>query len=158
MYVRPPNPDRHKIKVPENYSGNAFIQESRANEMPPPVRQLPSLYDLPSTAPNESVEANENVEDFDSIEEIEPVDTTSDKEEENLIPVSASQKKSEKNSIFSSLLPPGVDFSSRFPFGHGIGREEVIILAVMLLVYLSGDDDGCDHELILLLGLLLLAG
>ena len=61
-------------------------------------------------------------------------------------------------SIFSSLLPRG-NLSSHFPFGHGIGSEELLILAVMLMVFLSGNECGeVDSEFLLLLGLLLFAG
>jgi len=167
MYVRVPNSNRQKIKIPENYSGNAFSQAPRLNDMPPPVRQAPPRYDLPPADVDEITEAEpytdgeiEKNEIRSEKEDIREQDHTSDKrsEEKLLLPVSAVKEK-EKSSIFSSLLPPGINFSSHFPFGHGIGSEEIIILAVMLLVYLSGADDGdCDHELILLLGLLLLAG
>ena len=62
------------------------------------------------------------------------------------------------SSIFSSLLPRS-DLSKHFPFGHGIGSEELLILAVMLMVFLSGNEKGeVDSEFLLLLGLLLFAG
>jgi hypothetical protein len=62
------------------------------------------------------------------------------------------------SSIFSSLLPR-TDLSRHFPFGHGIGSEELLILAVMLMVFLSGNEKGeVDSEFLLLLGLLLFAG
>jgi hypothetical protein len=70
------------------------------------------------------------------------------------------QPKSEdkSNSIFSMLLPPGSN-SSRFPFGHGIGAEELLILGMMLLAFSNGSESGeVDNELILLLALLLFSG
>ena len=56
MYVRVPNSNRQKIKIPENYSGNAFSQAPRLNDMPPPVRQAPPRYDLPPTDVDEITE------------------------------------------------------------------------------------------------------
>ena len=66
--------------------------------------------------------------------------------------------KNTGSSLLSSLLP-NFDLSKHFPFGHGIGGEELLILAVMLIVFVSGNDRGeVDSELLLLLGLLLFAG
>ena len=71
---------------------------------------------------------------------------------------SAPERESRDGSIFSSLLP-FASSSSNFPFGHGIGGEELLILGVMLLVYLSGNERGkVDNEFLLLLGLLLFSG
>ena len=62
-------------------------------------------------------------------------------------------------SLFQTLLPPIGRLEEHFPFGHGIGSEEMLIMAMMLLVYLSGEDgQKPDNELLLLLGLLLFAG
>ncbi len=171
MYVRPPNTNRQKIKIPENYSGNAFTQSPKPSDMPPPVRQIHPRYDLPyeelgkvdeitESEPNTEQEA-EFERDLSYSKEIPEQSLLNERpnEEKSLLPTSVAPKKESRGSIFSSLLPPGINFSSHFPFGHGIGSEEIIILAVMLLVYLSGaDDEDHDHELILLLGLLLLAG
>jgi len=152
MYVRPPSIHKGSVKPPENYSGNAFPRQPIYTEMPPPARTPPTQrheeihkiaqeIDLP---PDEIEEMNipiRNEQDLNSIEE-----EISDK------PVSP------VSSIFSSLLPKGA-LSSHFPFGHGIGGEELLILAVMLLVFLSGNETGeIDSEFILLLGLLLFAG
>ena len=62
-------------------------------------------------------------------------------------------------SLFQTLLPPVGRLEEHFPFGHGIRSEELLIMAMMLLVYLSGEEgQKSDNELLLLLGLLLFAG
>lgn len=57
-------------------------------------------------------------------------------------------------SLFSSILPGGI-FKNNFPFGHGLGNEELLLLGIMLSIYMSGEADG---ELMMLLCLLLFAG
>ena len=67
-------------------------------------------------------------------------------------------KESHPASLLSALLPPTLS-SSHFPFGHGLGSEEILILAIMLLIFLSGNERGeVDNEALLLLGFLLFAG
>jgi hypothetical protein len=45
MYVRPP--ENKKMKLPENYRGNAFGASGEYTDMPPPIRIPPSSYDIP---------------------------------------------------------------------------------------------------------------
>ena len=148
MYVRPPSPQPHNVKLPENYSGNAFQRQPIYTQMPPPIRAQPTRQE------GTAREAPHNID----IPPEEPM-------QEHVIP--AYNEVEEKHdardvsttpSIFSSLLPKA-NLSSHFPFGHGIGSEELLIIAVMLLVFLSGNESGeVDSEFILLLGLLLFAG
>lgn len=67
-------------------------------------------------------------------------------------------KERRPSSLLSAFLPPAAS-SSHFPFGHGLGSEELLILAIMLLILLSGNEKGeSDNEALLLLGFLLFAG
>ena len=153
MYVRPPSMPKGTVKLPENYSGSAFTRQPIYSEMPPPTRTpAPRQESLPYQR--------------DDISDIPPGE--GDRE---LVPPSYANFETERiedaprergagspPSIFSSLLPRGA-LSTHFPFGHGIGSEELLILAVMLMVFLSGNESGeIDSEFILLLGLLLFAG
>ena len=154
MYVRPPDQSRNKIKVPENYSGHAFQERRAYSDMPPPLhldtpqsRPIPpeELSDVTAKQPKESELLQDTPKEAKFGEEQEAVSSSA--------PSSTHQK-----SLFSSLLPPASS-SGHFPFGHGIGSEEILILALMLTVYLSGSEEGqIDHELLILLGLLLFAG
>lgn len=156
MYVRQPDQNRQRVKIPENYSGHAFREPSIYGDMPPPTR-----LDLPpverSLPPLDDERAPE-----DSREPIfpEPQDNNLEKDDVILEDIHGDSKTTDtKPSIFSSLLPASFASSSHFPFGHGIGSEELLILAMMLMVFLSDKNgDSPDHELLLLLGLLLFAG
>ncbi len=46
----------------------------------------------------------------------------------------------------------------RFPFGHGFGFEELLLLGLMLLLLHEGDGEGDLGETLVLLGILLLCG
>ncbi len=152
MYVKPPSQGRHGVKLPENYSGNAFSQRQQYSDMPPPLR-----------TPNHI--RNDHEYEERHMGDIPPEETETYTEPTFL----ANEPESQENiaqgtvnhapaSIFSSLLPR-TGFGNGFPFGHGLGGEELLILAVMLMVFLSGNESGeTDGELLLLLGLLLFAG
>ena len=154
MYVRPAH-NKGEMKIPENYSGSMFSRQIHHSDMPPPVRTQLPRYDIPHVDIPPEEEISEDIPTYRIDGEAE----LSDKEN--------GEKNGKKEvqdapgvgtSIFSSLLPRG-NLSSHFPFGHGIGSEELLILAVMLMVFLSGNECGeVDSEFLLLLGLLLFAG
>ncbi len=132
MYSRGPR-ERESINVPENYSGNAFRNNIYTDIVP---------------------ESHNEVEEQIAQETSTPVLPT-------VIETVAEEKPrgdQASKSIFSSLLP-NFSSSSRFPFGHGIGTEELFILGIMLLIYMSGDEtQPMDSELLLLLCILLFSG
>ncbi len=158
MYVRPPSSNRSGIRLPENYSGSAFTrQDNTYSEMPPPLRTPTPRYDarMSDIPPRSDIPLDEIKQDFappPPYENEEAYEVQNKKAEDESSALSASA------SIFSSLLPKG-GLGNHFPLGHGIGSEELLILAVMLMVFLSGNESGeVDSEFILLLGLLLFAG
>lgn len=149
MYVRPPSPQPHTVKLPENYSGSAFTRQPIYTQMPPPARAHSlRAEDVPREIPRDlDIPPEETRQDFVAPVYNEPPEEHTEERSAGASP-----------SIFSSLLPRS-NLSSHFPFGHGIGSEELLIIAVMLLVFLSGNESGeVDSEFILLLGLLLFAG
>ena len=154
MYVRPPDQSRNKIKIPENYSGHAFREPRAYSDMPPPLR-----LDTPQSRPIPPEELSDITTKQPKEAELlqdAPDEPKFDEEQEYASPSAPSS--AQQKSLFSSLLPPASS-SGHFPFGHGIGSEEILILALMLTVYLSGSEEGkIDHELLILLGLLLFAG
>ncbi len=154
MYVRPPSSRHHGVRLPENYSGSAFSHQSPYSEMPPPTRMQGQIKEAPTAkiAPQMDLPLEETEPKFVSPQYYEEKEENIEMHEER------QQESNAPASIFSSLLPKA-DLSSHFPFGHGIGSEELLILAVMLMVFLSGNETGeVDSEFILLLGLLLFAG
>ena len=156
MYVRQPDPERQRVKIPENYSGHAFRDGSPYTDMPPPARLdlLPSERGAPKSV---EPELSGSIPELNT-----PEPPKKDLDEKNGAFDEKTAQKSEKeskNSLFSSLLPTNFASSEHFPFGHGIGSEEILILAMMMMVFLSDKNGGDpDHELLLLLGLLLFAG
>ena len=163
MYVRPPNSARDRVRIPENYSGNAFSNDPRA-DMPPPVR-IPRGYDappqkekhVPADYGGEIIPQADDVPQEELETQIIPRDNADEDKNDEDVATSARAKRAP--SIFDSVLPPIKSLDRSFPFGHGIGSEELLILGLMMLVYLSDSEKGhFDHEFMILLGLLLFAG
>ena len=157
MYVRPPSQTKQRVRVPENYSGHAFTGNGDYNDMPPPARQTPPRSDIP---PRELISNEDNSLDTRH-EHTLPATTeapvalihTSDEKQED-----TDRKDNGNSSLLSHLLPPSGK-SSHFPFGHGIGSEELLIMGAMLLVYLHGNECGeHDNDFLILLALLLFSG
>lgn len=159
MYVRPPSQNRQRVKVPENYSGHAFTGNGDYSDMPPPLRQMPSKSDLP---PRDLPKEDNIAFDLPKEEFSAENDETLKSEALTLISNEKNRDdptyKGEKASLISHLLPPS-GMSSHFPFGHGIGSEELLIMGAMLLVYLHGNECGeHDNDFLILLALLLFSG
>lgn len=134
MYTRVPDkkPSAGTVKIPENYSGNAFSPKSlevTEERFSPPI-EIDDSPPVTKSLPN------------------------SDKALENTIP--ETQKASSERSILPSLFP-SKSLKNHFPFGHGIGSEELLILGVMSIIFFS-DQKEPDGELIMLLALLLFSG
>lgn len=131
MYSRGPR-EQQAVNVPENYSGNAFRNNIYTDIVPESPREL---------EPQSMQEAQAHILPtvIETVAEEKP-------------------HKDSYRSVFSSLLP-NFSSSSKFPFGHGIGSEELFILGIMLLIYTAGDEDQpMDSELLLLLCILLFSG
>ena len=140
MYSRPTDRARARINIPDNYNGNAF---SGINSLTPRYSDL----------------KDEEIEDAAK----EPQDNLQDRpitiyeEHSPPLPTPISLPKEEKKSTaLASLLPTFVGSEAHFPFGHGIGHEELLIIAMMAMIFMA--EGETDNELLLLLGLLLFAG
>lgn len=128
--------------------------------MPPPTRTSQPRSDIPPEAVGTDTRAVFGQESGQVSEQTErrAEAFADEKKEEAVHGLGGTAPSLPASSIFSSLLPRS-DLSKHFPFGHGIGSEELLILAVMLMVFLSGNEKGeVDSEFLLLLGLLLFAG
>ena len=165
-------PKSAPIQIPENYSGNAFtadgykitpeitpehtqfedFEEKRKPHLSPSVTPSIPVATSPlglSDYPIDEIKKNVIDEDFNEKFEEKSQENNVEYTETKVLPQKPSQA-----SLFSSLLPGGL-FKNNFPFGHGLGVEELLILGIMLSIYLSGEADG---ELMILLGILLFAG
>ena len=128
MYTRVPDRkiSHTEIKIPDNYSGSAFLNKDIYEE----VKESPAIPEKTAEAPPPQLN-----------EITEPPPPKID---------------SRDKSILSSLFP-SKSLKNHFPFGHGIGSEELLILGIMSLIFFS-DEKEPDGELIMLLALLLFAG
>ncbi len=167
MYTRPPHRMREKLSIPENYSGNAFRPEGSLSTMPPPVR----------TRPPQSPTKHDNLrESAPHLPTYAPLDLPEEEQELHFLPLPDAQRdREEEEGADQDAQPPPLSAplisnatqeshssalaatAGHFPFGHGLGSEELLIMAMMLMIFLSEKDDT-DLELLALLGLLLFAG
>ena len=178
MYTRAPqkkptldDPTREtpkSIQLPKNYSGNAF--SSDGIKLPiggtqPPSFQIsaPEVEPLrhPHLSPSVTPQIPKLEKDIKVERRPEPPETEvfepPHNERENAYKhhaYDAEKITPPSSSIFSSLIPHGA-FTNNFPFGHGIGYEELLILGIMLSIYVLGE---ADSEIMMLLSILLFAG
>ena len=157
MYVRPPNNTTERLKVPENYRGNAFGASGEYTDMPSPVRLPRAEYDLPPDEYRESSQSH--LPRDDNTLNTEKVLSSPPTEKAVLTHTSqVTQDSPTATSMISSLFHQ-TSSTALFPFGHGIGSEELLILGIMLLVFTHGSESGeHDNTLILLLALILFSG
>ena len=136
MYYSKNSPIRHgeRIIVPENYSGNAFrVKDETDRHTPPP----------------ENTYINEAVPDV-SQEISEPQPQPSEPASES---ISEGKEKERKNSFLSGLMPPKSNGGLLSSIFHDIDIEDILIFALIFLIY---QDDPDDDVLLLLIILLFL--
>ncbi len=170
---------RQRVRVPPNYSGNAIVDgEERTPGMPvgvageasaggeealryvadrrpgePPDEPRPYFDTLPRVGVSSGHRSGYFVEAEASSEADAP--TVGDE---------PSEQDDRSSAAAVSVVPPArrsVLDSTHFPFGHGIGSEELLLLGLMYFLFregaLSGERGDLDETLILL-GILLLCG
>lgn len=98
---------------------------------------------------NNEITENESENTFELYKE--------DTENEALKQESTLPSLRKEENIISSLIPK-YDLKNHFPFGHGIGSEELLILGIMSILFMPNGEREPDGELIMLLALLLFAG
>jgi hypothetical protein len=149
MYVKPPSANSQRVKLPDNYGGNAFSR-TPYGDMPPPIRQTPRPQDTPQAPEHirqdipkkSSPYAEELWEAANHPQDFIPNDTDASNQEYENTPQSDPPPRPEHApSLLSALLPKGPQ-KAGFPFTHGIGGEELLILGIILL--LSQSDEGSD--------------
>lgn len=147
MYSRFSGERERPIQIPEQYSGWAFSRDRPAKQVPPPLQKQPSpLVGVAKPSPSSHFPIQE--------EQKEQILDNSPPTEENTDKTTDAFKQEKKPPLPTPLLPLFGNLGHAFPFSHGIGFEELLILG--LLILLSRND--CDTETILLVGLLLFCG
>lgn len=130
MYIRPTPSGREELRIPDNYSGNAFQGDSTTPS--PPV-------ELPPEPPSTGEEPTPLAEPSNTLPVVLPVEET---------PRETPAMK--KASPFSSLLPPRLAGTRGGLLGD-IGIEELLIIGVLILLSQSETDDDILLLLVLLL-------
>lgn len=152
LYSRYHNRSDEPLRVPENYSGYAFSGGRARQETPPrqidiakptPAPQKPDLPPaLPSASPGEDVpKTSVRAEAQKALSEAsKDLDGHLHQKEENA-------RQAQSVSLSEQILPRIGGTS--FPFGHGIGFDELLLLG--LIVLLHGSEQGSDVILWLIL-------
>ena len=154
MYSRYQNRPSTPIQLPENYSGVAF------SERMPPKSEKTAAHTLeiakPSPPPTEQP-PQETISAKPPKTETPPSPTASDEEHAS---AQAETHNQERESVAASgMIPKPFDglfghMGNTFPFSHGLGFEELLIIGLIIL--LSRNEEGSD--MVLWLALLLFCG
>lgn len=155
MYTRVPDKKTSKsrdISIPENYGGSTFMQNQSYQGVFQNNNTQKEIYEVKEV--NEETSAPNT--DLPPKAEAPPIETE-EINQNNIVPKEENHKN---ESGIPSLIPfaSAKSLKNHFPFGHGIGSEELLILGIMTLLFMSDEDDTSDGELIMLLALLLFAG
>lgn len=184
MYTRKPEINKEKIKVPENYGGSMFRGTPSFYETFATPTRADDKYDIDiqnaDTNDKNEPDVSENIKSGRSVPDDEDISVSKEyhsadlPENDDQMYENPNEKQTsfqdeygihgeasevrKKNSLFSGMLFPGM-LEKHFPFGHGIGSEELLIMGIMLMVYMSYDKDKeSDGDLMLMLAMLLFAG
>lgn len=135
MYYSKNSPTRHgeRIIVPENYSGNAFRVKDETDRHTPPPESTYINEDIPSSP-----------QDIPVSEPSEPVSES--------VP-EGKKERERKDSFLSGLMPPKSNGGLLSSIFHDIDIEDILIFALIFLIY---QDDSDDDVLLLLIILLFL--
>lgn len=147
---------RQGVYIPPNYSGTAIGREP---EPQPHFDDLPRVGELTRGIPD----AHTLSDAYESEEALERAE-----ESEAAIVSEQTPEISPKNDAsLPAGLFGGLTDSKHFPFGHGLGFEELLLLGLILFLLREGEEDqqenkhgeGSDlHMTLLLLGALLFCG
>ncbi len=132
------------------------------NRRRPPVLTVPATFEEPDGEGEDPDGAVEEVSDdmFDTFDTFDTSDTSKTLPVHPSAPASASASASAAPAVPASGRWSLFDLS-RFPFGHGIGMEELLIIG--LILFLLHENASCEErgdidETVILLGLLLILG
>ncbi len=175
MYSRPysaapsfVSSEKSPYNIPDNYSGNAFREKfSVPNTENVTSDSEKKIQDTIPYAPQGSdVKGNDPISACDSCsKEKESTDTPQACEcvecsdisgcsAEDSVPVSSCLGGGGKSSFLSGLFPKKLNIA--FPFEHGIGFEELMLIGIILLTMKQENTE--NNDLLWILGFLLLCG
>ncbi len=151
---------RQKVRVPPGYSGSAIVdgEERLPGTAPDEALSVPRRGDGVPEMPTDALPDNR---DFGHAPPPEPrfseLEQVSDLPNRDRRPLSVSYESAAASGAVGR--PPSLFNIAHFPFGHGLGAEEWLLVGlILLLLHEAADDRGDLDETLLLLGLLLLGG
>lgn len=132
------------VKIPEHYSGCAFSVPPKSTA-PPTIKSPPAFLDVgkPSPATPQPPPILPS-----------PPQTVSKEEPDPPFPIQKEEAAEAALSKASTAPPLLGNIGKAFPFSHGIGFEELLILGLILLLLHSDS----DRDAVLWLGVLLFCG
>ena len=152
-------PDRPRMQVPPNYSGHAIVDGEE--------RPLGSSEEIEADLPSVELPGGETpTPHFDGLPKVSELGGAYRRPPPAAIPASFDEPEPPPPAVVPAETPAPPRKSSlfdlsHFPFGHGIGFEELLILG-LILFFLHENADCTDRgdldETVILLGLLLLLG
>ena len=156
--------EKSQYNIPDNYSGNAFRDSfnvpntandttDRDEKMQDTAPSAPKALDSDKISASDDRTKEKESADTPQISECtQRSDSTGCSAEANA-PVS-SIEGSGKSSFLSGLLPKKLNIA--FPFEHGIGFEELMLIGIILLTMKQENTE--NNDLLWILGFLLLCG
>lgn len=179
-------PERPRMQVPPNYSGHAIVDgeerplgrvdatealgEATSSEGPVPrfdglprVSELgESRYRPPSVTISRPPYATDGMDPPSAPTEKDGDETSARQSEADASSESDTAPTEVVAGKLASAPSPSLFSLTRFPFGHGIGWEELLIMGLIWLLLhenaVSGRERGDLDETVILLGVLLLLG
>ena len=164
MYSRYHNRNERPVTLPENYSGIAFSNQRPPREEPP--APLPHRIDVakPTPPPEPPTNAQGMPPPPRPIllpppsEHNTPREASPPSEVISTQPPPCENEKKESKAAPAAFLQPlqGLfgNVGHAFPFSHGFGFDEILIIGLIILL----SNNGQDNDLVLWLALLLFCG
>jgi hypothetical protein len=118
-----PSPPRENVRLPVNYKGTAFNSDGSSRTYVP---------DQIRVAEEQVVQAEETQKAEQTIIEDPPKSETDNRQS----PISDLIKK----------LSAGMASTKNFPFGHGIGFEELLLIGLLLFISDGDGNSDCDKD------------
>ena len=149
MYSRFSGKQERVTQLPEHYGGYAFSKQTTEGREEIKKQSPPAVFEVAKPTPLHREEPLKGAANSERGEAECRFDNMAD--ECHTVPLMTEGEKSDKKAAPTGLFG---GLGNAFPFSHGIGFEELLILGLILLL---AREDG-DRDAILWLGLLLFCG
>ncbi len=147
---------RQRVRVPVNYSGNAIV-DGEARPLGAVGERQEELQYVADRRPGEASNPSDATPHFEGL----PYIGAPSRSEKDTVPAGdETAEPAETAETAEPEMPPKRLFGpDHFPFGHGMGSDEWLLLGLMFFLLGSSDGERGDlDETLLLLGILLFCG